>query len=225
MILPCPALCKRILLCGILTLIPALLWTQTARDDVFNHPLNGETRPHFTAICAAMAEHRLMRGNFVQTKTLKRLGRSLVSQGNFVVDAGLGIIWDTRSPYPSVMAVGRDFVVQSSGGRTTRLDTADNAAFVRISETMGAVFTGDIQKLTGNFEVFFTGQQKNWALGLVPKDSVIRSFARAIVITGDSAVRTVTLYEQNGDTVVYELSDHSYPSALSSNERAYFSVP
>jgi outer membrane lipoprotein-sorting protein len=216
-------------------LIPALLWTQTPRDGaprdgaprggVFDHPLTGETRRRFTAVCEAMAEHRLMRGNFVQTKTLKRLNLSLVSQGIFVVDAGQGIIWDTRSPYSSVMAVGRDFVVQSSAGRTTRLDTADNAAFVRISETMSAIFTGDIQKLTGNFKLFFTEEGKAWTLGLLPNDAAIRSFARAIVINGDSALRTVILYEQNGDTVTYELSDHSYPSVLSSNEKAYFAVP
>ncbi|MDR2211841.1 MAG: outer membrane lipoprotein carrier protein LolA [Spirochaetaceae bacterium] len=222
MIFPGPL--KRFFCRGIFFVIPALLWTQPA-DDVFTHPLNEETLPRFNRICTAMAAHRIMRGRFVQTKTLNRLGRSLVSHGSFAVDVDRGILWDTRSPYPSVMAVGRDFLVQSSGGRTTRLETGDNAAFVRISETMGAVFTGDAKKLTGNFEVFFTEQGGGWKLGLVPKDNAIRSFAKAIVMSGDSAVKRVTLYEQNGDTVLYELSDHSYPPSLNTDERAYFSVP
>jgi hypothetical protein len=209
----------------ILISLPVLLTGQTPvkpDDAVFRYPLNGETRPRFNSICAALAEHRVIRGQFVQTKTLKRLGRSLVSRGVFAVDAERGMIWDTKTPFPSVMAVGRDFLVQSSGGRSTRLDAAGNETFIRISETMSAVFIGDSKKLTGNFDVYFTESGGNWKLGLLPKDSSIKAFAGAIVMKGDSAVKEVMLYEQSGDTVLYELKGHSYPAALSAEEKAYF---
>jgi hypothetical protein len=200
------------------------LSAQVPEDEVFSHPLNGESRPRFNRICAAMAEHKVVRGQFVQTKNLKRLGRSLVSRGTFAADAELGMIWDTRSPFPSVMAVGRDFIVQSSGGRSTRLDAGGNETFLRISETMSAVFTGNAEKLLTGFDLYFTEKNGAWILGLIPRDSSIRAFAGAFIMRGDSAIRELTLYEQNGDSIVYELSGHSYPAALSAAERAYFST-
>jgi hypothetical protein len=215
----------KLILCCVLFLIPVFLAAQTVADDVFKHPLNNESRGSFNRICAAMAEHQVMRGQFVQTKTLARLGRNLVSRGNFAVDAELGMLWDTQSPFPSVMAVGRDFIVQTSGGRKSRLDARGNETFIRISQTMSALFMGDSKQLANNFELFFTESGGSWNLGLVPKDSSIRSFAAAIIMRGDSDVRQVALYEQEGGSVVYELSGHSYPTTLSGNEKAYFSVP
>jgi hypothetical protein len=213
------------LLCCVLLVIPVLLAAQTVNDAVFKHPLNNESRASFNRICADMARHRVLRGQFVQTKTLARLGRNLVSRGNFAVDAELGMLWDTQSPFPSVMAVGRDFIVQTSGGRKSRLDARGNETFIRISQTMSALFTGDSKNLTDNFELFFTESGSRWNLGLIPKESSIRTFAAAIIMRGDSDVRQVSLYEQEGGSVVYELSGHSYPASLSGDEKAYFSVP
>jgi hypothetical protein len=205
--------------------IPVFIVAQTLDDDVFRYPLNNESRSSFNRICAAMAEHRVMRGQFVQTKTLARLGRDLVSRGNFAVDAELGMLWDTQSPFPSVMAVGRDFIVQTSGGRKSRLDARGNETFIRISQTMSALFTGDSKKLADNFELFFTENGVHWNLGLIPKDSSIRSFAALIIMRGDSNVRQVVLHDQEGGSVVYDLSGHSYPATLSSDEKAYFTFP
>ncbi|MDR0599435.1 MAG: outer membrane lipoprotein carrier protein LolA [Treponema sp.] len=209
-------------------LVPALslpLFAQGAAplpDEVFSRPLTAETRPRFDRVCAALAEHRVIRGEFVQTKTLSRLGRSLVSRGTFAVDADRGMIWDTRVPYPSVMALGGDFIIQAGGGAVSRLDAGGNETFTRISQTMSAVFTGNARKLTEAFEVYFSESGGGWKLGLLPKDSSIRAFARAIVIQGDSVLRRMLLLEQSGDSILYELSNHAYSPALSADEASLF---
>jgi hypothetical protein len=199
-------------------------------DEVFSRPLNSRNRSRFDAVCAAMAEHPLIKGAFTQTKTLRRLERSLVSTGSFIIDAGRGMIWDTKVPFASVMAVGRDYLIQISGGKKTKLDTAGNETFIRISEIMRSVFTGNTRALTENFELFFSESGENrtagqgfWKLGLIPKDRTIRNFAASIIIQGDSALRSVILNEQNGDSVKYELSNHYYPETLNSSEKDLFS--
>jgi hypothetical protein len=41
---------------------------------------------------------------------------------------------------------------------------------------------------------------------------------------GGAAPRRMTLHEQNGDTIVYELSGHSWPGSLSAGEQAWFAA-
>jgi hypothetical protein len=192
-------------------------------SEVFRFPLSAETLPRYTAVCDTLAGHPVVKGSFVQKKTIRRLNRSLLSGGFFIIDAELGIVWDTRSPFPSIMAVGRDYLIQSvPGGAKTKLNAAGNETFLRFSDTISAVFSGNVQKLLDNFENYFTESGGSWTLGLIPSERTIRSFAARITMSGDSVIRSVTLYEQNGDTIQYELSDHGFPENLGSDERALF---
>jgi hypothetical protein len=213
--------CHVKILCAFFLALPFVLAAQT-EDDLWNHPLNDGTRARFNRVCETMTRHKIIKGGFVQTSSLNRLGRSLISRGNFAVDTSRGIIWDTLSPFPSTTAVGRDFIVQSSGGKTARMDASGNETFIRISQTMNAVFTGDSKTLTDTFEVYFTEKGGTWNLGLLPRDGAVKSFVKAITMRGDSVLREVFFQEQNGGTVRYELSGHSYPAELSADEKALF---
>jgi hypothetical protein len=94
---------------------------------------------------------------------------------------------------------------------------------MRFSETLRAVFTGDAHRLREDFENYFTEERGLWTIGLVPSEKALKSFAAAIVMSGDSALRSITLYEQNGDILQYELSGHSFPGELNAREKAFFS--
>ena len=66
-------------------------------------------------------------------------------------------------------------------------------------------------------------------MGLVPSETAIRSFAARIIMSGEALpgaalIRTVTLHEQNGDSIRYALSGHTFPAALSAAERALFDL-
>jgi hypothetical protein len=200
--------------------------SENTGDEIFRFPLSAESRGAFTGICADLAGHPLVKGTFEQTKTISRLNRSLVSRGDFIITADMGMVWKTLSPFPSTMVVGRDFIIQSvPSGARTKIDALGNETFLRLSETMSAVFSGNSQKLLDNFEVFFTGSKGSWILGLVPSERSIRSFADRIILNGDSVIRSIVLFEQNGDAIRYALSNHVFPGALSPSEKALFSYP
>jgi hypothetical protein len=192
--------------------------------EVFLFPLSPETRGSFTGLCADLAKHPVVKGNFEQTKTISRLNRSLVSRGSFIIAADLGMVWETLSPFPSTMAVGRDFIIQSvPSGSRTKIEARGNETFLRFSDTISAVFSGNSRKLLDNFEIFFTRSGSSWILGLIPLEKSIRSFADRIVLGGDSVIRSVSLHEKNGDAVRYVLSAHIFPGALSPSEKDLFS--
>jgi hypothetical protein len=213
----------------------AALSDMPAQDsDVFAHPLSAETLPRYTAVCAELAGHPLVKGSFEQTKTLPRLDRSLVSSGVFIIAAELGMVWETRSPFPSTVTMGRDFMIQSTpGGAKSKVDARGNGIFMSIADTMSALFTGDAARLRRQFDNYFMETREQggtvWTIGLVPREKAVRSFAERILLSGDSGagkdtlIRSVTLHTPDGGSVRYALSGHRFPVALEADEKALFS--
>jgi hypothetical protein len=220
----------------ILTAVLLPVRAQQAGEEAFNHPLDGSTRPRFDAGCADLAKNPVIKGVFEQTKTIGRLNRSLVSKGDFIIAAELGMVWDTLTPFPSTMAVGRDYILQSTpSGAKTKLDARGNETFLRLADTISAIFTGNSRLLLENFTVYFTELDGSWTIGLIPGEKSIKTFAARIVMSGESGrtgggrtqntvIRVITLYEQNGDTITYKLSNHSYPGTLTARERSLFAA-
>ena len=202
------------------------LWAQTPAEEIFRHPLEPKNMDVFKTTCLRIAEHPVVRGNFEQEKKLSRLNRSLVSSGNFIIAAGLGMVWDTVRPFPSTLTLGKDFIIQSRpSGQKTVLSAQGNETFLRMAEVVSAVFSGQSQRLLDNFKVYYAGSDTAWELGLIPRNAAIGSFAEKIIMKGDSAIRSILVYEQNGDTIQYILSNHRYPAELNVQEKAFFTFP
>ena len=193
---------------------------------IFNHPLGPQTEPIFRTTCLRLAEHPLIRGTFEQEKILSRLNRSLKSSGNFIIAAGTGMVWDTLSPFPSTLALGSDYLIQSRpGGQKIVLSAQGNETFLRIADVISTVFSGNPQGLIDNFEIFFEEKSSDWELGLLPLDKAINTFAEKITMKGDTVIRSIHISEQNGDSILYLLSNHSFPVELSAHEHGFFTVP
>jgi hypothetical protein len=202
--------------------------------DVFAHPLAAGALPRYTAICAELAARPLVKGSFALTKTLPRLNRSLVSRGDFIIAAEQGMVWETRSPFPSTLIVGRDFMAQSTpGGTKSKIDARGNELFMSIADTMSALFTGNAEKLREGFDQYFmeTAGGTGWTVGLVPRERTVRSFMERIVLSGSASdggggalIRSIVIYEPGGGSAAYALSDHRFPAALDAGEAALFSI-
>jgi outer membrane lipoprotein-sorting protein len=204
------------------------LWAQAPDGEIFRHPLEPQTTDAFRATCSLLSEHPFIQGNFEQVKTINRLKRSLKSSGNFIISADQGMVWDTVKPFPSTLTLGRDFMIQSRpGGQKTVLSAQGNETFLSMADILSTIFSGNAQGLIDNFEVYYSGNGDNaaWELGLTPLDKTVSSFAEKIVMKGDTAIKSIHIYEQNGDSIQYILSNHRYPAELNAREKAFFSYP
>jgi hypothetical protein len=202
------------------------LWAQSPIGDIFSQPLKLETRNSFNDTCAQLAKNPLVRGNFEQEKMLNHLNRSLKSSGNFIIAADLGMVWETLKPFPSTLALGKDFLIQSRPGvQKTVISAKGNETFIRLAEVLSAVFSGQSQSLLHNFEVFYSGSASGWEIGLVPLDKAIAAFMVTIIIKGDRAIQSIVIHEQNGDAIHYILTNHNYPAVLSAHEKDFFALP
>jgi hypothetical protein len=209
-----------------LFLFAVSLWAQTSQEEIFRHPLGPQTMDAFKTTCLRLAEHPVVRGSFEQEKILSRLNRSLKSSGNFIIAAGLGMVWDTVKPFPSTLTLGKDYIIQSrSGGQKTVLSAQGNETFLRMAEVISAVCSGNSQGLIDNFTVYFSGNAAAWEIGLSPRNTSIGAFAEKIIMKGSAAIRSILIYEQNGDSVQYILTNHNYPPELNANEKFLFVRP
>lgn len=209
---------------GLFLFFTGLIYAQG--EDVFRYPLNSQTENAFRATCLRLSEHSFIRGNFEQEKKIGRLNRSLNSSGNFLISARQGMVWDTVRPFPSTLTLGRDFLIQSrAGGQRTVLNAQGNETFLRMADIMSTVFSGNAQGLLDNFEVYYSGTIVLWELGLIPVDRAVNVFAEKIIMKGDAVIKSIQIFEQNGDSIKYVLSNHSFPAELNANEQALFSIP
>jgi len=214
---------KKMFLCFFIFFAFSFVW---ANEDVFRHPLTPQTRAAFNATCANLAANPIVKGNFAQEKHLSRLNRSLMSSGNFIIAAEQGMVWETLRPFPSTMIMGKDFIMQvRPDGRKSVISAQGNETFTQMSDVLSSVFSGQSQGLLENFDVYFSGSVSNWTMGLLPKDRVFASFIVRITMRGDSAIKSIRLFEPNSDIITYTLSNHNYPVRLSAHEEAFFSVP
>jgi hypothetical protein len=207
----------------------AQLWAQTS---VFDFPLSAQNPENFNAICEQLAGRPYTKGAFEQTRTLKKQNRSLVSSGDFIVAANLGLVWITKAPVPSLTTLGRDYMIQSvPGGTSTRIDAKGNDIYVNMADTISSLFTGNAQKLKSGFDNYYTETQsangKIWTVGLVPKERNFRNYAQRIVLEGfngveGAVIRLIVIQEKSGDSLTYAFSEQSFPANLETHEQAYF---
>jgi hypothetical protein len=206
-------------------------WAQTS---VFDHPLSAQNLENFNAVCAQLSSRPFTKGVFEQTRALKRQNRSLVSSGDFVVAADLGVVWITKSPVPSITTLGKDYMIQSvPGGTGTKIDAKGNEVYLNMADAISSLFTGNAEKLKSNFDNYYIETQsangKVWTLGLVPRERAFRNYAGQIVLEGlisgqTAVIRSIAIHERNGDSLTYVFSDQSFPSRLEAHEQAYFSA-
>lgn len=195
-------------------------------EAVLNYPLTAQTAETFRAVCARIAQHPVIKGNFEQEKIISRLNRSLKSSGNFIITSGLGMVWETINPFASTLVLGKDFLIQSRpGGQRTVLSAQGNETFLGMAQVISGVFSGNARALENNFEIFFSGSASSWEMALIPLDKTLNAFAQRIIMKGDNVIKAIWISEQNGDSIKYILTNHIFQAALNANETALFSLP
>ena len=201
-------------------------------QDIFKYPINTENLQEYYAVCRELAGHDYIKGVFEQTKTTKSPNRSMVSGGDFIIAAELGIVWITKYPAASITAMGQDFIIQSAGRKKSVMDAKGNDTYIYMAETMKSLFTGNSKNLEERFENYFFEQKipsgKTWTLGLIPKEKALKEFAQQIILEGSNGengtvIDKMIFIDKNGNSTAYAFSQQYYPADLDTNEKDYFS--
>ncbi|MCR4822409.1 MAG: outer membrane lipoprotein carrier protein LolA [Treponema sp.] len=182
-----------------------------------------EKNQAFDQVCQNIASHKITKGDFNQTKMIKKINRQIKSSGTFIVAVDEGILWNTKKPFASSMAITKSGIVQTSAqGKKSTVASGSNGTFEQVSSLMTSLFNGNIQALYSNFDIDFTGTKDNWKVNLSPKDSSIKSFISSIEMAGKASIDSMVLNEAGGDYTKYEFLNQVFPDSLSEEEKALF---
>lgn len=177
---------------------------------VFAAP-NAGAKADLVRAMSTMTVHQVTQGNFKQIKTIKKLNREFVSTGTFKITNGEGIQWNVEKPFPSKLTISGDKMIQeSANGKKTEMAAKDNAVFAEFSKTIQSVFSGKIDELEKLFEVSFKKSGKSYVVNLVPREAAVRAVIASMVLEATAELDKVSLIDGEGNTTVYEFSNHSH---------------
>jgi hypothetical protein len=195
----------------------------------------GERNRSFLALCKELADKPVIKGDFKLSRYIASIDRTLVSSGTFIISADKGMIWDTKKPFTSVMAVGSDYIIQiSRSGKRSVVSAEGNETFLRIASVIKSLFSGNPDALEKNFVIDFNesgSDNLSWTLKLSPKDVAIRDFASLFTLSGTGGniqrleMSAPSSNSPNGDSTVYLLSNQTRASELTPAEEALFEKP
>ena len=196
----------------------------TAESPATAAPLSESSRKVLNQVCARVAAYPVVRGQFTQTKLIKRLNKNFNSQGRFLFSGQEGILWQVEKPFQSSMVMTKDRLVQkSASGKTSLMDSQGNLVFKRFADTLQAVFAGRLSVLEEQFSLRFQGDLTQWTITLIPLDDSVRSVIQTMEIQGDQYIRGLRLVEASGDLNVYTFSSIQDSASLSEPEQRQFS--
>lgn len=177
------------------------------------------------AVQGQIAAPAVLRGEFEQRKTLKGFKNPLVSRGDFLVVAGKGVVWRTRTPFPSSMVVTAERLQSrlADGSLASSIDAQQAPALRTANTILLAAMAGDLSALTGYFELTGTAAAgRPWHLLLLPSDPALARWMARIEIDGERFVQDLRLVEAAGDTTDIHFSSQAGASSASAEELLRF---
>lgn len=198
------------LLCALLLAVPSLVHA---------------AEPAVNEITASIARPEVLRGQFTQEKQVGGFKNPLRSQGRFVVARRHGVIWTTLKPFPSELVVTAERILsrQRDGSTRVELDARQQPALRSVNAVMFALMSGDVQALSGQFNVQATREAQGWRLRLTPKSAMLAKAFRSLTLQGDQYVRQVEIVEANDDRTLIQFSALSdAPANLDADEARRF---
>src|SRR5262249_33572917 len=118
-------------------------------------------------IQSMLTRPKILCGRFDQTKQLVGLKKPLASNGRFCVVADKGVLWRSLQPFPSVLKLTRDEIVQLQGDRVAlRLDSNKEPAVRMINGLLFAALAGDLEHLKNLFDIDGGVQNDSWSVTL-----------------------------------------------------------
>lgn len=192
-----------------------------ADGEIWEHPVKDTSSTAIDSTFAPMTAHKVVRGDFKQTKFIAQLNREFVSVGNFVIANEKGILWNTEKPFASQLAISETGMVQqNANGTRSEINAKDNVVFAQIAKAIHSIFSGSTAKLQAGFHVFFNRQGKTWTVGLVPRESSVKKTIQSIELTGSTWLEQIKLVDGSGSPLLYELSNPKPSSELTAKEKA-----
>ena len=159
-------------------------------------------------IASTTAQTRDMECDFVQTKKIKLLNRSMVSRGHMSYRQPDKLRWEYTTPYTYVFVVNGNKVQILNNKRKDVIDVDRNKMFREIVNIMLSTVAGTCLGDQSSFRTTVTSTQSEYIATLVPQKKDMRQMYANIILHFDTkagVVNKIVMNEAKGDMTTIEL--------------------
>ncbi len=153
-----------------------------------------------------------LRGKFLQERRLQGFDAPLKTEGSYLLSPASGLLWRAEKPFAVVTMINGDGLVQLANGQETlRLPAARLPFLSRLFAVFEGALLGDWRKLSDQFTVAQSGNERDWTLALTPLkngDAEVMPISR-INVSGGRFVQKVEIVRVNGDSDRITFSDQT----------------
>ncbi|MBB5205766.1 hypothetical protein HNQ51_003093 [Inhella inkyongensis] len=159
----------------------------------------------------------LVRGRFEQDKHIAGFAKPLRSSGDYLLLRGKGLLWRTRQPFASQLALTRDAI----RGDGVQLDANKEPGVRVVTQLMLALLDGNLAALEAQFtlQAEAVGAQA-WRAQAQPRAGALAKLFQRIELEGDRQLRRIQLIEAQGDRTTIRFDEQQREPAAATPEEA-----
>ena len=181
------------------------------------------------SVATSAAEPRLLhpgemlRGRFVQERTLAGFAKPLRSEGRFVLVIDRGLIWQGETPFQSTTVITPAGILQLvNGEEAMRLPASRLPVLTRFYQMLSGALSGDPSGLQQDFRIERGSDGERWQVTLSPArpDDQAMGQIRTIEMSGLDLVDDVAIRKAGGDVDHLRFLDQIVSSVALSEEEA-----
>ena len=142
---------------------------------------------------------------FTQTKYIRLLSEKIVSTGIFSYQKPDKICLDYQSPVKYRIVINGTKIKIDADGKTNIFDAGSNRLMAQMSALISACMTGNLERLSSDYELTFKENETQYWIAVVPQGSA-KTYMKCIDIfldKKDFSVRQLKITESSDDYTEY----------------------
>lgn len=170
-----------------------------------------------------LAQHPVLRAEFVQEKQMAAFKKPLVTRGRLVFVRGQGVLWTIEAPLKLTYVLTDDRISEIGEDGSVLARTAqDVPGLAQVGRIFRALLEAQTDALKDIFTVAPEGSVDSWRLTLTPKPGPVGQYMRQVQLIGGRHLDKIRIEESNGDATSISFRNTSEADAASAEERARF---
>ncbi|MBT3887801.1 MAG: outer membrane lipoprotein carrier protein LolA [Nitrosomonadaceae bacterium] len=147
---------------------------------------------------------------FKQVKNISVLSRPLISNGTVYVVDSETVNWYQTSPYAMMMSFTPNGMMECLDVCNGKISAGNSNPFaITLSNAFIGLLAGSPEQLEAFFNVDIEkNEHGSWELSMTPLDPMLSGVIKEITLQGDQYLRSVKIFEINGDNTLMKFSNH-----------------
>lgn len=192
----------------ILIFLLSLFFIASSYASIYSHPLNESNQATFNQVQAQLSKADTLSGNFKQIRNMHLLSQPLTSTGHFILSKKEGLKWYQTTPFESMLIVTDNKIEQTITNTPTTIITKKEQPIVfSFTHIFLSIFNGDTKGIKDYFDIYFTGNTKQWKIALKPTSELLQKAIESIEMSGGKTINTITINEAKQNQMIMSFSN------------------